>query len=181
MRTKGETHDLSRAQERRAERRWDWAEGRAAKADAASQASYNATAGIPFGQPILVGHHSEGKHRRAVERSRRQASKSIEHRDMADRHAQAADTIKRQLDSSIYNDDTDAIERLRERIAGREAKREKMKERNAAYRKTHRAELKGLAAWGREQAVPHPRWEVANLGGCISRDRQRLARLESGQ
>lgn len=167
--------------ERRAERRREWREGRAANADATSQASYNATAGIPFGQPILVGHHSESKHRRAVERSQRQASKSLEHRDMAARHNQAATTIERQLDNSIYDDDTDAIERLRERIAKREAKRGEMKERNAAYRKAHRAELKGLTAYGREQAVPHPRWELANLGGCISRDRQRLARLERAQ
>lgn len=162
----------------RAERRRGWAEERGVKADAASQASHDATAGIPFGQPILVGHHSEAKHRRAVERSQRQALKSIEHRDMADHHGRAADTIERQLDNSIYNDDTDATERLRERIGEREAKRKEMKERNAAYRKAHRAELKELTAYGREQAVPHPRWELANLGGCISRDRQRLVRLE---
>jgi Domain of unknown function (DUF3560) len=167
--------------ERRAERRRAWAEGRAAKAEAASQASHDATAGIPFGQPILVGHHSEGKHRRAVERSQRQASKSIEHRDMANHHAQAAATIETQLSRSIYNDDTDAIERLRDRIAEHEAERKEMKARNAAYRAAHRAELKELTAYGREQAVPHPRWELANLGGRISRDRKRLTRLESGQ
>ncbi|HEY8083317.1 MAG TPA: DUF3560 domain-containing protein [Solirubrobacterales bacterium] len=167
--------------ERRAERRRDWAEGRAAKADAASQASHDATAGIPFGQPILVGHHSERRHRQAVERGQRQASKSTEHRDMAERHSQAARTIEAQLDRSIYDDDPDAIEQLRERIEKREEKRDEMKARNADYRKAHRAELRALTAYGREQAVPHPRWELANLGGCISRDRQRLARLEGRQ
>ena len=33
------------------------------------KASDDAVAGIPAGQPILVGHHSERRHRRALERS----------------------------------------------------------------------------------------------------------------
>ncbi len=167
--------------ERRTARRREWAEGREAKADAAHQAAHDATAGIPFGQPILVGHHSEGKHRRAVERSQRQASQAVEHSNMAQRHQQAADTIEAQLDASIYDDDADAIERLRERIEQREAKREEMKAANAAYRKQHRAELKAMTPYQRDQAVPHPGWELSNLGGCISRDKKRLARLERGR
>lgn len=39
--------------------------------------------GIPFGQPILVGHHSEGKHRRAIERADNAMRKSIEESDKA--------------------------------------------------------------------------------------------------
>lgn len=164
--------------ERRAKRRREWAEGREAKADAAHQASHDAVAGIPFGQPILVGHHSEGGHRRAIERSQSQASKAIEHGDMARRHTEAADTIERQLGASVYDDDPDAIERLRERIEKREAQREQMKKRNALYRAEHRAELKAMTPYQREQAVPHPAWELSNLSGCIGRDKARLARLE---
>jgi hypothetical protein len=164
--------------ERRAERRRDWAAGREEKADAASKAAHAATAGIPFGQPILVGHHSEARHRNAVDRGYRQMERQAEHSQMAQRHTQAAATIERQLDNSIYDDDPDAIERLKERIAGREAAREAMKKRNAAYRKEHRAELKALTPYGRSQAVPHPGWELTNLGGSISRDKKRLARLE---
>ncbi len=33
---------------------------------------------IPLGQPILVGHHSEGKHRRALERAQNNARKAFE-------------------------------------------------------------------------------------------------------
>ena len=164
--------------EARAERRREWADGRAQKAGAASRAAHDATAGIPFGQPILVGHYSERRHRAAVDRGHRQMEKQVEHSQMASRHGQAADTIDRQLDSSIYDDDTDAIEQLRKRIEDREARREAMKKRNAAYRKEHREELKALTAYGRSQAVPHPGWELSNLGGCISRDKKRLARLE---
>src|ERR1035437_4050647 len=52
-----------------------------------------------------------------------------------------ADGIEAQLDHAIYDDDPDAIERIRERIAGLEAKRDQMKAANAEYRKTHRTEL----------------------------------------
>jgi hypothetical protein len=167
--------------ERRAERRRDWAEGREAKAEDAGKASHDATAGIPFGQPILVGHHSERKHRQAIERSQRQASKSIEHSDMARRHRQAAETIEAQLDASIYDDDPDAIERLSERIEQREAKRKEMEAANSAYRKQHRDELKGMTAYERDRAVPYPGYALSNLGGCIRRDKERLARLERNQ
>lgn len=167
--------------ERRAKRRRTWGDGREAKADAAHQASHDATAGIPLGQPILVGHHSEGKHRRAIERSQRQATKAIEHSDMARRHRQAADTIEAQLDASIYDDDPDAIERLRERIEQREAKRDRMKKENADYRKQHRTELKGMTPYERNRAVPHPSYKLTNLGGCINRDRKRLQRLEAAR
>jgi len=39
--------------------------------------------GIPLGQPILVGHHSEGRHRRAIERADNAMRKGIEESDKA--------------------------------------------------------------------------------------------------
>lgn len=39
--------------------------------------------GIPFGQPILVGHHSERRHRRAIERADNAMRKGIEESDKA--------------------------------------------------------------------------------------------------
>lgn len=164
--------------ERRAERRRSWAEGRTTKADAAAEAARGATAGIPFGQPILVGHHSQRRHERALERADDKTRKAVEHSRMAAHHEQAADTIQSQLDASIYDDDPDAIERLRRRIEEREAKRDAMKEANSVYRKAHRAELRAMTPYQRNQAVPHPGWEVSNLGANINRDRKRLARLE---
>lgn len=55
--------------------------------------------GIPFGQPILVGHHSERRHRRAIERADNAMRKSIEESDkakyFAGRAASAAYTASR--------------------------------------------------------------------------------------
>ena len=61
-----------------------------------------------------------------------------------------ADGIEGQLEKSIYDDDPDAVEQLRERIARLEAERDAAKARNAAYRKEHKAELE---AWALRTAV----------------------------
>lgn len=54
------------------------AERRTAESDQRWQASRDAVAGIPMGQPILVGHHSESRHRAALARSDRHARASID-------------------------------------------------------------------------------------------------------
>ena len=61
------------AYEERLQARKERLEARAGTAAARSDAAYNrsrkATEGIVMGQPILVGHHSEGRHRRDLARS----------------------------------------------------------------------------------------------------------------
>lgn len=42
------------------------------------EASHNTVNDIPFGQPILVGHHSESRHRNALKRQDEKMRKSIE-------------------------------------------------------------------------------------------------------
>ncbi len=58
---------VDRAEER-ADRFGDYQQKRAADGDRAHQGVKAITSGIPFGQPILVGHHSERRARRDVER-----------------------------------------------------------------------------------------------------------------
>lgn len=177
--------------ERRAERRREWAEGRADKAQSAREDSERATAGIPFGQPILVGHHSEKRHRAALKRADRKAEKAMEHSRMATRHTEAAATIEAQLDASIYDDDPDAIERLRERIEAGEARRGRIKQFNRNRRKGSH-DLSPLTPKEQEELATTarvapfqlgakgeaPRHWLTNLGAGINRDRKRLARLE---
>ena len=54
------------------------------RAEQAIKAGDDAVGGIPFGQPILVGHHSERKHRKAVERAQRAADRTVEELDRRD-------------------------------------------------------------------------------------------------
>jgi DNA repair exonuclease SbcCD ATPase subunit len=105
--------------------------------------------------------------------------RAFESLNKADSMRSRADGIEGQLATSIYDDDLDAIEQLRDRITRLEAERDAAKAANAAYRKEHKAELKAMAsAYERDQAVPYPGYHFQNLSGNIGRQRDRLARLE---
>ncbi|MFA0125560.1 DUF3560 domain-containing protein, partial [Vibrio sp. 10N.261.48.A2] len=72
----------------RQEAKRDRLEERAAKAEAVSNERFNtaSTLGkmLPFGQPILVGHHSEAKHRKHAESINTNMRKSVEAQDKAE-------------------------------------------------------------------------------------------------
>ena len=121
--------------ERKADRRDEWAEGRDRKAEQSQAQADQLSLAIPMGQPILVGHHSEKRHRRDIEKINRATGQTIEHGKMADHHRSKADGIRNQLDRSIYRDDDDEVARLNERIAARETKQERMKAVNAYFAK----------------------------------------------
>ena len=129
--------------ERRADLREEWSDKRRKKSTAAFESSASLANNIPLGQPILVGHHSEKRARRDQQRIQSGMNRGIEHGKMANHHDQAATTIRRQLDTSIYSDDTDAAERLREKLEGMEAKRDRCKAINGWLRKNRKAH--GLA------------------------------------
>ena len=162
----------------RAEQRREWAAARAARADAAHATARTIHETIPFGQPILVGHHSEGRHRRDIARFSRSMDESVESSKMAARHEQAADEIERQLDNAIYDDDPDAVERLTEKIARLEGERDRMKAENSEYRREHKTELAGMTAWQKDQALPHASYTISNRTANIGRLRKRLEGLQ---
>ena len=171
--------------ERKLELRREWA----IKAEAKSQAAFNTAHrigdAIPMGQPILVGHHSERHHRRDIARIDSNMARGVERSKMAEHHTACAGGIAVALGSSIFSDDSDAVKALEQRIAEREAERERMKTVNKLYRK---GDAEGLAALGFDLEVlraklktayswcqqPYPAYELSNLGGRITADRKRL-------
>jgi Domain of unknown function (DUF3560) len=163
--------------EERVDRLREWADGREGKAARASEAANGALEGIEPGQKIMVGHHSERHHRRALDRHDRAMDAVREHTEMAEQMRSRADTIAAQNARSIYSDDPDAVDRLREKLDKLEGKREAMKAANAAFRKAHRTEWKVMSAYERDQAVPHPGYEISNIGGTITATRKRIAEL----
>ena len=64
---------------------------------------------IPFGQPILIGHHSEGKHRRDIDKIDNNMRKSIEHDKKADYYEHRANNMS----TAISSDDPEAINKLK--------------------------------------------------------------------
>jgi hypothetical protein len=148
-----------------------------ARADAAQARADGITDVIPMGQPILVGHHSEGRHRRDLARADAAQQTSWDAAKLAKIQAGRAETIEAAADAAIYDDDPDAVERLSAKLAALEERRERIKAANAKYRRENRAELAALRPIERPDAVPHPPYVLANLGGLISATRKRLAVL----
>lgn len=162
----------------RAEKLRGWSETNATQSDARYAGAKQISDGIPFGQPILVGHHSERRHRRDAARIHDGMRAAIDLDDKARRQASSADEIEAQAAGAIYDDDPDAIEALTAKLAKLEARREAMKAANTEYRKAHKAELAGMGAYEKSQTIPFPSYSLQNLGGNIKRTRDRLARLQ---
>lgn len=91
--------------------------------------------GIPFGQPILVGHHSERKHRNALARADTAMRRGIEAEKRADELERRAETTS----NAISSDDPDALDKLDAKIAILEIRQAFMRAANTVVRKAHKA------------------------------------------
>jgi len=165
--------------------RREWAESRAQK----STERLNAARAVPlppFGEPIKIGHHSERRHRKAIETVDNRMRQAVEHEHMAKLHERKADGIEAQLESSIYSDDDNAVEALEARIAEREAEREGIKAYNASCRKgkpdpsllTKSQREHWLRASHIATGQPFPGYVLSNLSGRIKADRDRLESIK---
>lgn len=183
--------------ERKVDRRDEWADKATQRSAAAFSAADRIAQAIPFGQPILVGHHSERHHRRDVARIEGGMRRGCEEQAKAQHHTEKAAGLAHQLATSIYSDDEDAVERLREKLAGLEAERDRIK----AYNKSCRVAAKGGQPFGdltlldegqrkdlltTARVCPYqigkggslPAYVLTNLGGNISRAKERLVDIE---
>lgn len=82
----------------KAEKYETWADAARQRSNEAFEASEKATAGIPFGQPILVGHHSERAHRNALNRSWTAMDRSVAESHKAESHESKAEYWERMAD-----------------------------------------------------------------------------------
>ncbi len=182
--------------ERKLERRREWAAAREVDAARRFKTAHSIVEHIPFGQPILVGHHSESRHRAALARHDTNMSKGCESADMAKHHEQKASGLESQLDRSIFSDDPNAIEALEAKVAKLEAERDRMKAINKAIRsgegwesrlappltEGERKELTDLArCWGGVYKAGFPPYALTNLGGNIRRAKQRVDEVKRRQ
>lgn len=141
---------------------------------------------IPPGQPILVGHHSEKRHRSHLARSDSKMRSGFARLKDAEDYARRAAAVGT---SGISSDDPDAVDKLTDKVADLEAKRDRMKLVNALYRKKDAAGLEKLGLslealtaqieklhrWDRQ---PYPSYSLSNLGARIRDAKKRASRLE---
>ena len=159
--------------------------------------------GIPFGQPILVGHHSERRHRKALERAESALRKGYEASDYAGHLESRAERVG---SGGVSADDPEAVLKLRSKLAGLEARRDLMKASNKAIQaaaRRHKTSAKAvrdhaLAATILGEAglsegaqanllrtfqlqsyhgLGYPSYELTNTGAEIRRVQARLAEL----
>jgi len=103
------------------------------KSETAFNQSSKITENIPFGQPILVGHHSEGHHRTVLKRSDNLMRKSIEEQGKAEYYKKKVENIKNP--SFISSDDNEAVIKIKDKIIGLEKSLTMVKDLNSKLRK----------------------------------------------
>lgn len=145
---------------------------------------------IPFGQPILVGHHSEKRHRADAARIHNNMRKGVEASDKADYYAGKAASVGK---GGISSDDPEAIDKLQEKLAGMEARQEQMKAANKIVRSKKLGDeekIAGLKELGITAAVAkslmegdymgrtgYASFELSNNNANIRRVRERISQL----
>jgi len=117
---------------------------------------------IPFGQPILVGHHSEKRHRSHLERLDNREAAGFELLKKAEYYERKVENIRNPI--AISGDDPDAAAKLERKLAKLENKREAIKEYNRNARK--------------QGTEPCPAYKITNLGANIRRIKQRIADIK---
>ena len=116
---------------------------------------------IPFGQPILVGHHSESAHRNLIKRSWAKMDKSVELSNKAEYYENKVQNIL--SPRAISSDDENAIDKLNEKLKDLESKREKYKEYNKKAREDKTEQL--------------PSYVLSNLSQNIASVKKRIEKV----
>ena len=100
----------------------------------------------------MIGHHSEKKHRRLIEKAHNDIKKSIELSDKSEYYKGKAESVSNS--KAIYDDDPMAIQKLRNKLERLENERASIKARE------------------------HNTWELTNIGATIRETKKRIKRLE---
>ena len=147
-------------QEERRSRLSSYASRLRSEAEAKACESTRRMAAVPFGQPLLVGHHSYRACRRYAERAHGLMSSAISLSERAGDVQARADAVGL---AGISSDDPDAIAKLEAKLAGLEAER--------ADKKAESARLR------RETGAGLPSYVLSNLGAVIRDTSKRIERL----
>lgn len=113
------------------------------EAEGRSKSAHSIMDNIPLGQPILVGHHSEKRHRRDVAKIQRNLEKWREATEKAAYYERKAATYGT---AGISADDPDAIAKLKAELEVAQLEREMEKKANADLRKASKQAIKKATA-----------------------------------
>jgi hypothetical protein len=168
----------------------DRAAKKSAEADVARSRAQTIADRIPFGQPILVGHHSERRHRRDIGKIQGGFKKAMELGDEATRLERRAE--RAESGRAIASDDPDAIPKLKAKLGELERDRKRMVAANKITRAKSGAErTAALVALGFDATqsaqlivpdfmgrIGFPDYKFKNTASEVKRIKQRIANLE---
>ncbi len=172
-------------------RRIERLRARAAKADAEAEGriatAHRTLDMIPMGQPILVGHHSERRHRRDLEKAHGNLRKGFEAKDRAEELKRRASRAEK--NDAISSDDPHAVPKLQAKLQRLEEMVGRAKDINKAVRsKNPREALQklGLKEATIESALKPdfagrkgvPGYVLSNARNEMARIRERISGLE---
>ena len=103
--------------EERADRMEDCADKAGAEANARHRAADKIADCIPFGQPILVGHHSEGRHRRDLAKIDSNMQKTFDATERRQHYEQRAETARATAEGQQYSNPAFLGRRIKEHEA----------------------------------------------------------------
>lgn len=150
--------------EERRQSRIDNARKQAAKNEQLSDQLYNEASKmasvIPFGQPILVGHHSEKRDRNYRDKIHNKFGKAFEASDKAEYYRRKAEAIE--SNGAIFSDDPDALDKLKSQLRSLNDNHEFMKAANVCLRKKDKEGFMKLK--GATEAL----WEEVNRPDCFN-------------
>lgn len=139
--TRVDGFDAKERLRRKAERYSQYAENAEARSEAYIAKSNEATKGIVFGQPILVGHHSESKHRNALEKSHRAMDNAVSEMKKAEEYSDKAESYKFRAEHTINLSMPESLEYYAEELEKAKEYHEGLKsgkyEREHAYSLTY--------------------------------------------
>ena len=172
-------------QERRRERLEARADRLAAEGRARIESGMDRLRAIPFGQPILVGHHSEKRDRNYRRKAGASIDKGMELQKAAADAQHRADSVGK---GGVSSDDPEAVQKLQEKVEGLEKLQVKMAAANKLVRKQDRP---GLVAMGFTEVqveslftpdfcgrLGFPSFELTNNSANIRRLKQRIKSLQ---
>ena len=189
--------DYAARQNARDERLRRRAGTRERKSDEAYESAMDELPDVPVGQPILVGHHSERKHRRALERHDARMRRSVENARDAEKCRESADAVGTGGISTVA---PEALEKLGAELQGLEAAHKKRKAVNRIIRKNlpitdypavarqivneglldedEAQEILGMNDPSRRE-IGYPEYMGRNANANIRRLKQRIAGIEA--
>ena len=126
-----EMNSYEEKQEARRERYRGLAAAARAESRERNRKAHSMAEAIPFGQPILVGHHSERRDRAYRAKIGANIDKSVELLKKAEYYEGKADSVGK---GGISSDDPEAIEKLREKLKRLRDCQERMKSANRSIR-----------------------------------------------